>query len=314
MLATQASFDDVLTLGTVWKANEVRYEINGDSSVTKSIPAYNAWLNTQLDYLDTLLPVFKRAGILCLVDIHTPPGGMDSQNHNVMFSDKQWQACFVAMWEKIALRYRGSEQIWGYDLCNEPIVGDVPAGLLGWHDLAELTARKVRHIDPTHAIIVEPDPGAEPSGLDNFGPINVPGIVYSIHMYDPHTYTQQGIYEATKPIPYPGVVDGQNWDKQTIRATLQPAIDFAHDYNAQIYVGEFSAVRWAPGAVDYLKDCIDIFEENGWDWDYHAWREWQGWSAEIGEDENDTSPSKTTTDRGLLLQSWFAKNVKPSEK
>jgi hypothetical protein len=26
-----------------------------------------------------------------------------------------------------------------------------------------------------------------------------------------------------------------------------------------------------------MRDAIELFEEAGWDWTYHAFREWQGW-------------------------------------
>ena len=41
-----------------------------------------------------------------------------------------------------------------------------------------------------------------------------------------------------------------------------------------------SAIAWAPGADQYLRDCISLFEEYGWDWTYHAFREWGPWSVE----------------------------------
>ena len=56
--------------------------------------------------------------------------------------------------------------------------------------------------------------------------------------------------------------------------------EFQLRHGAKIYCGEFSAVAWAPGADQYLRDCIDMFEEYGWDWSYHAFREWDGWSVE----------------------------------
>lgn len=80
-----------------------------------------------------------------------------------------------------------------------------------------------------------------------------------------------------------------------------------------IYIGEFSAIRWAPegSAVRYLSDAIDLFEAHGWDWSYHAFREWSGWSVEHGADRNDTRPAAQPTDRQRLLQGWFARNAKP---
>ena len=90
-------------------------------------------------------------------------------------------------------------------------------------------------------------------------------------------------------------------------------VDFQRKYNVHIYIGEFSAIRWAPdnSAYRYLKDLIDIFEAHGWDWTYHAFREWDGWSVEHGRDPMDHSRAKSPTDREQLLRSWFAQNLKP---
>ena len=60
----------------------------------------------------------------------------------------------------------------------------------------------------------------------------------------------------------------------------------------------------------YLRDCIELFEEFGWDWSYHAFREWSGWSVEHGSVQADTAPSPTPTNREKLLREWFGKNVK----
>jgi hypothetical protein len=61
----------------------------------------------------------------------------------------------------------------------------------------------------------------------------------------------------------------------------------------------------------YLSDLIDIFESHGWDWSYHAFREWSGWSLEYGSDRQDTEPASSPTDRQWLLCDWFARNQKP---
>jgi hypothetical protein len=113
-------------------------------------------------------------------------------------------------------------------------------------------------------------------------------------------------------IGYPGEVDEKHWDKETLRRVLKPAIDYQQDYGVHIYIGEFSAIRWAPGdsGYNYLRDCIEIFEQNGWDWAYHAFREWDGWSVEHGPDRNDRSRSATPGKREQLLRSWFARNGK----
>ena len=145
-----------------------------------------------------------------------------------------------------------------------------------------------------------------------FEPIDAERVVYSVHMYQPHQFTHQGVYDAPVGITYPGEIGGRHWDKEAIRKALRPAIDYQRDYGVEIYIGEFSAIRWAPGssAHDYLRDVIEVMEENGWDWAYHAFREWDGWSVEHGPDRKDRRRSSTPTDREQLLRSWFAKNLK----
>jgi hypothetical protein len=103
------------------------------------------------------------------------------------------------------------------------------------------------------------------------------------------------------------------WNKEQLRRVLQPVIDFQRDYGVPIYIGEFSAIRWAPddSAYRYLKDVIELFEENNWSWAYHAFREWNGWSVEHTADKGSDAPSLTTSNREQLLRTWFAKNLKP---
>ena len=76
-------------------------------------------------------------------------------------------------------------------------------------------------------------------------------------------------------------------------------------HGARIYVGEFSAAAWAPGAETYLRDCIELFEEYGWDWTYHAFRESRVWDVEMegphwhGMVPADDSPRKRALLDGL---------------
>jgi endoglucanase len=55
---------------------------------------------------------------------------------------------------------------------------------------------------------------------------------------------------------YPGTIAGKEWDREALKASMRPAIDFAERYRVRLYVGEFSAARWAPGADRYLADHV----------------------------------------------------------
>jgi hypothetical protein len=315
MIGTRVDEADLRTFGGEWKANHVRWQLiwggfpHGPAD-KGDLAAYDAWLESELQRLDRLLPVCAEVGIHVLIDLHTPPGGRDGASRCRMFAERRFQEHFVKVWEKIAQRYKGNKTVWGYDLVNEPLEGVLPEGLLDWRGLADKTARRVRAIDPDHAIIIEPAPWGSPDALDWFEPLDIPGLVYSVHIYVPHRFTHQGVHGTAVGVSYPGQIEGKHWDREQLRRALRPAIEFQRDYNAHIYIGEFSAIRWAPGdsACNYLRDVIAICEEQSWDWAYHAFREWDGWSVEHGPDPKDRTPAKTPTDRQQLLRSWFEKN------
>ena len=86
---------------------------------------------------------------------------------------------------------------------------------------------------------------------------------------------------------------------------MKPVREFQRKHCARIYVGEFSAACWAPNAGKYLADCIDMFEEYGWDWSYHAFREWQGWSVEHeGDSDKTLRPSPDNPRKQALLKGF----------
>lgn len=319
MIGSNVTADDLRVLGVEWKANLIRWQLsnNEKSPANEELNTYDLWLEKKLTNLDRLLPECAQSGLLVLIALHTTPGGRDEKNRSRLFKEKKYQDKFIKNWEMIARRYRGNKTIWGYDLANEPEEGRIAFGVEDWQSLSKITAQKIRAIDPDHAIIVEPANGGNPEGLARFKPLPVPGIIYSVHMYLPHNFTHQGVSgRPTNPdLAYPGIINNEMWDKNRLRLALKPVVDFQKKYGVHVYIGEFSAIRWAPNdsAYNYLKDVIDIFEENEWDWTYHAFREWNGWSVEHSQDKTVDQPTKTPTNREQLLRYWFSKNIKPAE-
>jgi aryl-phospho-beta-D-glucosidase BglC (GH1 family) len=315
MVSPRIDDESLRVLGQEWNANVIRWQLSWwrPKGRTFDLAAYDAWLHEQLALLDAALPLCRKYGLYVVVDLHSPPAGGDESGKN-LFTEPACQQKFIDNWKMMAAKYKDSQVVWGYDLVNEPVEGAVAEGCYDWQELAEITAKAIREIDKTHAIIVEPPDWGNPSALAMFNPIDVPGVVYSVHMYLPHSFTHQGVHgEWTNKYVYPGEIDGKMWDKAQLQAALQPVVDFQRRYKVHIFIGEFSAIRWAPdnSAYRYLKDLIDIFEANNWDWTYHAFREWHGWSVEHGPDRDITQPAATPTDRQRLLLDWFSRNVKP---
>jgi endoglucanase len=313
--------EDYKVLGGEWKANVVRwppYDQPAYSSPADDT-AYDAWLNREMKRLDDTLPILRKYGIYVVLDMRAPPGGGQSWDGSPLFNNRACQQKTIEIWKTLARHYKGVKEIFGYDLVNEPIdvlgqenIGwdTVPGDVYNWWELADKISRAIREIDPETLIIMEPAQ-VTPYAFFGFKPLNIYNVVYGPHMYMPYQFTHQGVFPCfDKTLRYPGFeLGGQIWDGDQIRHELQHVIDFQRKWGARIYVGEFSAVRWAPGAYNYLKDITDVFEANGWDWTYHAFREYLGWSVELNDDKD--HPTKVVTDRQKLLMQLFSKNEKP---
>ncbi|NUQ71590.1 MAG: cellulase family glycosylhydrolase [Chthonomonadales bacterium] len=313
--------EDLRTLGVVWKANLVRWQLTYPAPSGRSISAddWDRWLEEELQRLDAMLPLCRKYGLYIALDLHSPPGGRGTAggyagSDSGLFTDRAAQDQFVRAWEGMARRYKGNRTIWGFDLANEPVENAWDGTCDNWHALVERTARAIRRIDPSRTLIVEPTLGGEPAGLAWFRPISASNVVYSVHMYRPHEFTHQNVFAPGPAVRYPGAIRGVMWDRAAIRKALEPAVQFQKAYNVQIYVGEFSAIRWAPddSAYRYLRDLIEVMEELGWDWSYHAFREWDGWSVEHGPEKGNHQKATEPTSREKLLREWFSKNRRPS--
>lgn len=242
------------------------------------------------------------------------------------WSDSRLQASLVNNWSTTASKYRASPVVAAYDLINEPIA---PAGEGQWESIALALINAIRAADTVHPIIFEPSPGGVPEAFEELKPLKADNVVYSVHFYEPYGFTHQGLRSSVS-VPYPSPSDSPVGlvDHAALARLLAPVRQFADTYNLPLYVGEFSAVRWAPGtsAYNYVADAIDLFESYGWSWTYHEWRGYQGWDAELPEtffsglpyvnampqgwsNMNFAAMRTNSTDTMLLLKQVFTLNV-----
>ncbi len=320
MVSPNIDAESLQVLGRDWNANLIRFQLIrfGHAGRPSDPGTYDQWLEGELKKLDRILPRCEEYGISVVVDLHSPPGGKATVSGYIgsdsgLFTDNRAQEKFVEVWRRIAMRYKDIRPIWGYDLANEPVEDDIGESCDDWQALAERAAKAIRNVDPARTIIVEPAGWGGPDGLSELVPLPVSNVVYSVHMYLPHAFTHQGVHQPGPAYRYPGLIEGKQWDKAQLEKVLQSVVEFQNRYHVHIYIGEFSAIRWAPdnSTWRYLSDLIDIFEAHSWDWSYHAFREWSGWSIEHGSDRQDTGPATSPTDRQQLLCDWFARNQKP---
>lgn len=316
--------DDIREMGR-WGANLIRYQMVDGIGVPEDVDAYMKWLNGCLDKLDSLMPVLRENGIKVVIDMHQALGGRYKQGnrppqtaaaeaavklagkadlHRIFCEDDMRQA-FIGAWKMIASRYRGNPVIHAYDLVNEPsVAGQSPYHLL---DVQYEAAKAIREIDPETPVIIEGNRCASPLYF-NVRPLPLRNIIYEIHMYFPGEYCFQGVNDfPSYARHYPDNAVAYRSGRDELRAAMTRVIEFQKKYGAKIYVGEFTVPRWVPdGGGRYLDDLISLFEEYGWDWTFHAFREWDGFSPEhIG---TPLEPKRGDNERKAMLRKYFKRN------
>ena len=311
MLPGRATTEDDIETLHQWGATLARFQITRNWSAVddnQDLDEYARWVDSRLDNLEDVLRWARARGMRIVVDLHALPGGRGKRREMAMFRDKRYADAFVDTWRRIATRFKGNaDVIYGYDLVNEPVqLGRAP---FDYWTLQRLAAEAVREIDPDTAIIVESNGWDAAPSYAYLSPLAMDNVIYQVHVYTPMEFTHQGVHNAPTGPKWPD--PEKKWTQDFLRALLVPVREFEQRHHARIYVGEFSAAAWAPGAENYLRDCIGLFEEYGWDWTYHAFREASVWDVdkEGGPNVKDMHPAEGVTPRKRALLEGFARGT-----
>lgn len=303
--------DDFRTLAE-WGATLLRYQMTRPDPAPEArldISAYDDWLEQRLDHFDeVVLPLAQQYGINVVLDLHSVPGGNEGRANAfemAMFHDAVCAEHFISLWRGIALRFKGRDSIYGYDLVNEPVQRREALPDCDWWSLQRRAAEAIREIDPVVPVIIEANLMDHPESFGMMSQLALTNAIYEVHVYNPVEYTHHGVASApaANPPAYPD--NGRGWNADFLRRVLSPVREFQNRHGAKIYVGEFSAIAWVPGAENYLRDLIGIFNEYGWDWTYHAFRESPVWDVEkAGASRPEIVPDPDTPRKRALLDGF----------
>ena len=288
-----------------WGANLVRLQLAVDGGRRMARDEYLAALEKRLDEYVAIADRCHRNGIRVVLDLHTPPpGGVKATKNASNLLEKGYDTTALRKaWRIIMARFQGHPAVIAYDIMNEPCCAPEE-----WRRIFRETVEDLRQVDAKTPVVTQ--------FVDTYWPKEM-NVIYSPHFYSPHqlTHSNVGSYSGIR-WSYPGYINGVYWDKEQMRVDLKPWIDFQRAHpGTRILVGEFSCILWSKGADKYIRDAIEIFEEYGWDWCYHAYREWQAWDVEYTH-VGDYVPKKwvkatTDTDRKKELLKGLSYNGRP---
>ena len=175
-LAEQTTKTDIDSLAA-WGFNSIRlpmhYRLYTLSEEEEPRKGTDTWLPKGFAYTDSLLAWCKSNRIWLILDLHAAPGG---QGNDLAISDRDparpsiWESegnrrKTIALWVKLATRYRNEPWIGGYDLINEPNWGfeDPAKDTRGTSETKNIPLKKllvdltkaIRKVDRNHIIIIE---------------------------------------------------------------------------------------------------------------------------------------------------------------
>lgn len=159
-----------------WGFNSVRLPIHFDQLTLPSDKEPKAgedtWLEDGFQRIDRLLEWSRKHGIYLILDLHAAPGG---QGNDLAISDRDptkpslWESAenqrkTVALWKKLAARYKDEPWIGAYDMINEPNWSFATPGKgngcdetenKGVWELQQRITKAIREVDQRHIVIIE---------------------------------------------------------------------------------------------------------------------------------------------------------------
>lgn len=184
-----------------WGFNSIRLPMHYDLYTLpiekEKVKGENTWLEEGFVMTDNLLKWCEDNKIYLILDLHAAPGGQGN-DANISDNDKSkpnlWeseenQKKTIALWKKLAERYKDKEWIAGYDLINEPnypFTGKNPNGTDEMSNAPLWKLQKdisdaIRQVDKNHIIILEGNGwGNNYNGLPKLWDDN---LVLSFHKY-----------------------------------------------------------------------------------------------------------------------------------
>lgn len=226
-----------------WGFNSIRLPMHYDLFTLpieeEPIAGQQTWKETGFDIIDDLLEWCAPYNMYVILDMHATPGGQGTGSEINDYDPTKpslWESQankdkLVALWTRIADRYKDNQWIGGYDLINEPH-WNLPGGT-ELRKLYEDITDGIRSVDTDHILFIEGNWYAnDHTGLT---PPWDGNMVYSFHKY--WSYTNENDLDWILPL----------------RET----------HNVPLWMGEAGE-----NSNTWFTDAVKLFEDNGIGW---AW-------------------------------------------
>ncbi len=243
-----------------------------------------AWQQSLL-WADRVLDYCKKSGIVGIITFVQvpiePELGLNQQSLEFWESPVLKEKALARIGKTVQHFAGRGDELAAYEFINEPLVKPTtgkPYTPKDWLSYQEKIVAEVRKYDKDRYVVVNAGYGGETSAYRNFKPLEDKRLVYGAHFYNPHSFTHQGLHGRDKIYTYPGMISGQLWNKEKLKAVLQPLIKFKNEHNALVWIGEFSSVTWERSSKQWICDAVELFNKNNLAWSYWSLVGHYAWS------------------------------------
>lgn len=207
--------------------NAIRFYMNYKTFEDDAAPY--TYKNSGWEWIDKNIEWARKNGVFLILNMHVPQGGFQSRcEGDALWNEQENQSRLASLWKAIASRYKNEPQIAGYDLLNEPIPVE---SVTHWTNLAQRIIDSIRSVDQNHLIITERaialdcDYGYSDEN-NNYPQITEDNLMYTVHLYDPYSFTHQ-------LLDWAGTGDGGSYPDENQVTAPSDATYATGDYNNQ---------------------------------------------------------------------------------
>ena len=183
---TQADIDALASYGFNSVRLPMHYNLFTLPIEQEAVSGQNTWLDTGFNMVDNLLDWCEQNNMYLILDLHAAPGGqgfgsdINDYNSNLpsLWESDENKNKTIALWGRLADRYKDEPWIGGYDLLNETHWD------LGENELRDFyvdVTQEIRQYDQNHVIFIEGNGYA-----NDFSGLTPPwddNMAYSFHKY-----------------------------------------------------------------------------------------------------------------------------------
>ncbi len=226
-----------------------------------------------ISFLKKIFSWAEKNKIFIILDLHAAPGSQNADWHSDssgvanLWKFRSNKERTYKLWEVLIENLKNEKALYGYDVLNEP-VGEDEVILNFYKTLLE----HIIKLDNEHKIFFEGNIWSQKIDFleDFFIKNSNKNIHISIHNYSPINFT----YNFVKNSRYPGVLDGEMWNKDKIYKYLEPYKNFKEKHNIDLLVGEFgiNPRNNTFGEIDFLNDLLSVYKDYGFDWTYWTYK------------------------------------------